>query len=488
MSILNESSLPGPSPALPVEAGVGAPVRTSPAAAFITDLTWQDIPEPVARRAALCLMDTLAAMLAGRTTASSRIAAELAASWWPHGESRLIMNGVGVASHAAAFANAVAANAVDIDDCGIYTWGHPGAQVVPTALALAEEHHLSGRELLTAIVVGYEVAFRAGRCMNFAQSQIASGERTFRACGSWGSLACAAIACHVLGLGQEATRHALGIAEYNSPDLPMMRDLDTPGMVKHGVGPGALTGLMSAELARRGFTGIVSSLDLDTFRPFVEDFGTHYLLPHGITWKRFSSCAWTHPALLAIVSLRHDHDIDATRIRQIVVETYPDAVRLGTRLPTTTEEAQFNMAWPIAAFIVDGQVGPAQVLEPRLRSPEVVALAERVEVRTSAELSRRYYQSEVNDPEGSDSAIVTITLDDGTVLSSGRVDNILYPEPAWGVEEMRHKFAWLASDHLSPKAVENVMDRLQHLESVDDVAVVLADLISSLVPIGSGTA
>ena len=118
------------------------------------------------------------------------------------------------------FANAVAANAIDVDDCGIYTWGHPGAQVVPTALALAEKQHLDGRGLLTAIVVGYEVAFRAGRCLNYEFTKVASAERRLRACGSWGSLACAAIACNILNLDAETTSQALGIAEYHSPICP----------------------------------------------------------------------------------------------------------------------------------------------------------------------------------------------------------------------------------------------------------------------------
>jgi hypothetical protein len=184
------------------------PVPDSPAARFITTVRWADLPEAVTGRAVLCLVDTVAAMLAGRPAQSARIAAGLAGAWWGPGDAHLLLDGRRVAAPGAGFANAVAANAVDIDDVGIYTWGHPGAQVVPAALALAEQHHLHGRDLLTAIVVGYEIAFRAGRCVNFEASKVAAAQRTYRACGSWGSVACAAIASHVLGLDQAATRHA----------------------------------------------------------------------------------------------------------------------------------------------------------------------------------------------------------------------------------------------------------------------------------------
>ncbi|GAA1748479.1 MmgE/PrpD family protein [Nonomuraea bangladeshensis] len=457
----------------------------SPAAAFITGLTWERLPREVIDRAVMCLIDTLAAVLAGRASKSALVADDLARAWWPAGPATSIVSGSPLTTGGAAFANAVAANAVDIDDCGIYTWGHPGAQVVPTALALAEELRLSGRELITAIVVGYETAFRAGRCVNHEQSTVHSAERTYRACGSWGAVACAAIACHVHGLDQITTRHALGIAEYDSPDLPMMRAIDTPGMVKHGVGFGALTGLLAADLARRGFTGIEPSLDLPRFRPYVDDLGSDYYLPHGITWKRYSSCAWTHPALLAVEKLRTEHPLPPADIARVVVETYPDAARLGTRLPETTEEAQFNLAWPVAALLVDGRVGPDQMADSRLGAPEVVELCRRIEVVVTDDLTRRYYLSEVNDPEGSDSAVVTVTLTDGTVLSSGRVDHILYPEPGWTLDEMRDKFTWLASGRMAPESVPRLLEALEGVESADDSSVLLRDLASSLTPVGA---
>jgi 2-methylcitrate dehydratase PrpD len=451
-------------------------------ASFITGLTWDDLPQDVVKRAVLCVIDTLGAMLAGRGARSTMIAAETATAWWPSRVAHLIADGSRVSAPGAAFANAVAANAVDIDDVGIYTWGHPGAQVVPAALALAEQEHLDGRELLLAVVVGYEIAFRAGRCMNFALSKVTSAERNYRACGSWGALACAAIASRVLGANDDATRHALGIAEYHSPDVPLMRDLDAPAMVKHGVGPGALTGLLAAELAVRGFTGIPSSLDLPEFRAFTQDLGSRFLLPGGITWKRFACCAWAHPALLAVESLLSRHQIAPGTISEILVETYPDAVRLGTSRPLTTEEAQFSLAWPIAALILDRQVGPDQILDPALSSAAQAELCSRVEARVSAELTRLYDLSERNDPAGKDAAVVTLTLTDGQVLSSGLVEHVLYPEPGWAESEVTRKFAWLTAGHLAPAAIAEMTSELLELELTADVADLMARLASALLP------
>jgi 2-methylcitrate dehydratase PrpD len=452
-------------------------------AGFIANLDWRDVPPPVVERAKMCLVDTLGAMIAGRATRSTRIAADVAQAAWPGSAAHLVMNGASVSTAGAAFANAVAANAVDIDDCGIYTWGHPGAQVVPVALACAERQRLDGRALLTAIVVGYEIAFRAGRCLNHEAGRALSADRHYRACGSWGATACAAIASHALGLDARAASRALGIAEYHSPDLPMMRDIDAPAMVKHGVGIGALAGILSAELAGRGFTGIVSSLEEDRFAELVRGIGVEYLLPRGITWKRFCCCAWAHPALLAVERLVARDSIAPERIAHIVVETYPDAARLGTRLPTTTEEAQFNLAWPIAALLLDGQVGPEEVLEERLASPAHRDLCQRVEVRVSDELSRLYYLSEVNDPRGKDAAIVTMTLNDGEILTSGLVEHVLYPEPAWGRGEMQEKLRWLAAPHFDPDDFDEIAAQLWDIENVDDVGSLMRALTAALVPI-----
>jgi len=455
------------------------------AARFIAGLSWADLPAEVVAKAKLCFADTLAAAIAGRAASSSAIAAGLAASWWPAGEAHLLLDGGAVAGVGAAFANAVAANALDIDDCGIYTWGHPGAQVVPTALALAEQEHLDGHGLLTAIVVGYEVAFRAGRCLNFELTKVAAAERRFRACGSWGSPACAGIACNVRGLDAETTSQALGIAEYHSPDLPMMRDVDSPAMVKHGVGVGALTGILAADLAARGFTGIVPSLELEEFADFVADFGSFYLLPRGITWKRYSSCAWTHPALLAIDGLVARHGFAAGDVAHVLIETYPDAVRLGTRPPATTEEAQFNLAWPVAAFLVDGEVGPRQVLEERLAAPAIREMAGRIEVRVSEELSRLYYLSEANDSAGKDAASVTVTLRDGRVVSSGTVEHVLYPDPPWDAAEMTAKFTWLTTPHLRPAARDRITDLVGAIDEVADVREFTEELCAALLPVQS---
>ena len=133
---------------------------------FVTELKYSDLPDVVAEKASLCILDTLGALVVGLSTPVALIASDYAGNAWPPGPSTIFATGARRAGIAAAFANAVAANGTDIDDCGRYTWGHPGAQLVPTAFALAEEQGVSTAELVTAVVIGYEVAFRSGRCLS----------------------------------------------------------------------------------------------------------------------------------------------------------------------------------------------------------------------------------------------------------------------------------------------------------------------------------
>ena len=157
----------------------------------------------------------------------------------------------------AAFANAAAANGLDSDDMDDYTLGHPGAMVFPTALVLCEKLELDGRQMLATVAVGYEIAFRAGRCWHRHH------QPTYYADGAWGAVACAATADRLLGLEEEQIKHALGIAEYNTPTAPMERDLLDPAMVKNGHGWATVTGIAVAELAGQRFTGILGSEDFE---------------------------------------------------------------------------------------------------------------------------------------------------------------------------------------------------------------------------------
>ena len=130
-----------------------------------------------------------------------------------------------------------------------------------------------------------------------------------------------------------------------------------------------------------------------------------------------------------------------------MVDAFNETVRLGTKLPSTTEEAQFNLAWPVAAMLVDGEIGPNQTLEGRLGDPKIRDLAQRVDVVESEELNQLCRLHAKGDPRGRFASIVTIKLKDGREYCSGMKDGgMKFPAPAWTPEMMTEKFCCNCND------------------------------------------
>jgi 2-methylcitrate dehydratase PrpD len=432
---------------------------------FISTATWASLPEVVQRKARMCLIDNLGATLAGTLTRVSQIGADYAVDTWPGHEATVLLHGKKVSAIGAAYANACAANGIDVDDSARYAYGHAGAQIFPTALALAEARNLSGAQLLCAMVVGYEVAHRVGRCWH-------DSRQVYQSCGSWGSVACAAVASHLMGLPTEQVKHALGIAEYHAANLPMMRDVDDPAMVKHGIEWAAMTGITAAELAARGFTGIPSILSLEEYQEWGQDIGQTYLMVDGVAWKsaHYACCGWAHGGVEGARQLVEDHRISLDAIANIRVDGSHGTMRLGTRLPTTTEEAQFNQAWPIAAMLVDGEIGPGQMLEHRFSDPRLREIAQKVQVFESDEMEGLCRLFEQGDPNGRFASVVTITLKSGQTFNSGLVDGGLrFPPSAWDEGRMADKFRWLANYVLDVSTVDETLDMLFHFEELLNV-------------------
>ena len=435
------------------------------ASEFIVNTRWKTLSDPVRDKIRMCLMDDLGATLAGTTTRVSRICTDYAVQTWKGNAATILLKGIQAAPIGAAFANGAAANGIDIDDGAQYAYGHAGAQIFPTALALAEDRELDGSRMMAAMVAGYEVAHRVGRCWHDCHE-------IYQACGSWGSVACAAVAANLIDLSPDKTKHALGIAEYHAPNLPMMRDIDSPAMVKHGIAWATITGITAAELAGAGFTGIQSILGFDKYQDWLSDIGQTYIMVDGVAWKRkgYACCGWAHAAVEGSVHLVQKHNIRIEDIEHIRVEAFHETARLGTKLPTTTEEAQFNLAWPVAAMLIDGEIGPRQTLEERLKDPKIQELARKVEVVESEELNALCRLAEKGDPRGRFASIVSITLENGTTHNSGLVEGSLrFPQPPWRRETMEEKFRWMAEFVLDKARIDKLVDMIWDFENISNV-------------------
>lgn len=426
---------------------------------FITDTELSDVPRVAKERVQKSLLDTLGAGIAGSGTRAGEIIADFVTEVWKGGEATVFLNGRS-STVGASLANGYMANALDIDDGGKHTRGHPGAQLVPAALALCEQEDKSGEDLLSALAIGYETAHRVGGCWH-------STYEDYRSCGSWGAVACAAVGAKLLGLSKEKTRNSLAIADYNSPYLPMNRALEYPSMVKHGAGAGSMTGIMAAEWAARGFTGPSTTLTEGDCGKFFEDLGDHFVLSesNAVEYKDIPSCSWGHPAIKAAQELIEGHDIAVEDIGQIEVEGFTEMASLYEPVPSTEEEAQFSVKWPLTAAIVDGEVTPENTSPIGFDDPEKIALFEKIEVSASDKLDRM--NRSVSRGEGETSAWpsrVRIRTKDGETFDSGVT--LAEGDREVPFDQLTKKFVRLTAPYLSNRRAQEIIQAAREVETL----------------------
>jgi 2-methylcitrate dehydratase PrpD len=381
---------------------------------FIHGLSFAQLPPGVVHQARRCLLDLVGVAISGRQTQLSRIAHDFAVDHLGAGRkgARLLFDGRRASAAGAAFAGATTIDSFDAHDGHALTKGHAGVAILPALLAVADaeglldDGGLDGEALLTCLVLGYEIATRAGIALHASACD-------YHTSGAWNALGCAAVAARLLGLDRERTRHALGIAEYHGPRSQMMRCIDHPTMVKDGSGWGALAGVSAAYLAKDGFTGAPAiTLEAQDQAAIWADLGERWLILDQY-FKPWPVCRWAQPAIEAASRLLSERAIAASDIERIEVETFHEAVRLGAQLPETTEAAQYAIGFPLAAYIVRGRLGADEIGADGLGDPAIRGMLRRVRLVESPEFSRRFPVERL--------AHLRIVMKSGQVAASGAV-------------------------------------------------------------------
>jgi 2-methylcitrate dehydratase PrpD len=419
---------------------------------FAADLQWDDIPKTVQHQARRGLLDALGALLAGLHTPVGRLMAEFAVEQFGGNDAWILASGQSCSAVGAALANGFAGNALDIDDGYRLIKGHPGAAVLPAVITAAQmTPSASGRDLLTSLIIGYELGIRAGLIRHATYT-------TYHASGSWGAVAGAAAAGRLLGFDAKTMREAMGAAEYHAPIAPMMKGIDRPAMVKDALGWGAMVAVASALMAAKGFTGIQPLFAEAPEPEWIEELGREYRML-GLYFKPYAACRWAQPAVAGALKLVDAHNVTAVEIDRIIVSTFTEAARLSCAPPKDTEEAQYNLAFPVAAALLDGKVGPAQVLPPRIFDQDVLKLAGRVETEIVPEFDREF--------PGRALADVIVVKINGESLQSGPVPAKWEPPDSPTDEELVEKFQWLAGPVLGEECAHQLAAAIFELDSLE---------------------
>lgn len=436
-------------------------------AEFAVSLNPDAIPPEVIERTKACVLDCLGAALAGSSTALAQGLLQMIEQEGGHQEATLIGRGGRATMRQAALYNGVIAHALDYDDVSWSMNGHPSVTLLPPVLAIGEGFARTGRELLTAFVVGLELEGKLGAAVNPELYR-----RGWHATAVLGTLGAALASARLLGLDVGATIQALGIAASLAAGL--RENFGTMTKPLHA-GRAGENGVAAALLARAGLTASEQALDgpFGFCRVFSEGvdaekvlaaLGRPFELVHpGVVFKRFPSCAGTHPALDAVLALAAEFDLRVADVELVECATDPQTRdMLIYPEPRTGLEGKFSMPFCVAVALRDRRVGLADFTEDKVRDPELIALMQRVRLTVDPELERSGYLSR-------SATTVTIRLRDGPALAR-RVDLARgNPENPLSREELVEKFRDCAGTVLPPPRVQACLEQVLALDRLPDL-------------------
>jgi 2-methylcitrate dehydratase PrpD len=429
-------------------------------AEYAAALRYEDLPAEIVRRAKECVADTVAAIICGSALPWSRIVIRYAERTGPGGKSRILgSGGVPVQANAAALANGALAHAFEFDALTRPGAGaHPGATVLPPALAVAQECGADGRALIAAFVAGNEVMIRIGRATGHTNEA-----RGFHAPGTTGPFGAAVAAGHLLGLGPAAMTNTLGIAGSLAGGLLEFARGDG-GMVKRlHLGRASEAGVLAASLAADGFEGPRTVLEgefgfLKVFctkwdeAELTRGLGEDFVVSSTVL-KRYPCHATAHVAVRAVRDLQAEHRFSGPEVEAITVTGTERMVERHNILePADLMLAQYSTPFCVALALHREARDPESFDETALRDPQIRALCRRVRL-----------VPEPGAQHGGMASTVTIALADGRRFE-GRAENGML-EPG----ELDDKFLRLTRGALGEPGATALYKRLQRLDDEENL-------------------
>jgi len=448
--------------------------ETATLAAYVADLKFEDIPDAVLMRAKTLTLDFLGSAIRARSEAESTpsILKMIAALQLDgKGEATVFGDDRQWTPAIAALLNGALGHSLDFDDTHADSSLHPSAPVVPAAFAVGEMVGASGRDVLTAIVAGYEVCCRLGNALD-PTSHYARGFHPTATAGTYGA---AAAAGKLFGLGKDQLIAAFGVS--GSQAAGSLQFLINGAWNKrYQVGAAAMNGVIAATLAKNEFVGATESVEgkhgllvgySDDAHPdkAVAGLGEIYeTMKIGV--KPYPSCRYTHAAIDALIAMRREHNLTPDQVKRVEIGLHRNGITLTgdaatKRRPESIVGGQFSMFFTGAIALDQGHFGWDDYA--RLGDDAINTLADKFDVGQDARLEGKAH------PFG---ARVSITTDDGVhervyADPSGEPDS--FPDAA----AMQQKFLQLARPVLNGGA-EHFADAILSLERFDKVGTATA--------------
>ena len=440
-------------------------------AAFAADTTLAGLSEAARERARWIIADCIPVIAAGMQQREMQALAARHLAQAAPGSAWVIGAGKRAAALDAALLNGTAGTWLELDEGNLFAKGHPGIQVVPAAVALAQESNLSGADLLLAVALGYELSSRVSRASNVKLSIHPHG--TYGVMGA--AIAAGKLkkfsAAQMLELINCAATMGMATSRQTLLDGATVRNIFT--------GHSGYMGLMAARLVECGFTGEIDSVSAvfgkilsDTFDPakVVAGLGSEWLIAQSY-FKLHPTGRYAHSAIDALEDLLAKvagGSLDVAQIERIEVRAYMLAAMLAEKRVVSSFGARFSVPFALASILYHGRSGLKSFDDAAVANPAVQALAQRVDLREDKSFTARFPAEQP--------VTVRIVMKDGVAFEGRCIVTKGEPANPHRPAELTGKFFELGEPVWGRPATQKLYDGLMRLEEIAEFGAFAAAL------------
>lgn len=437
----------------------------------ICEIKIGDLPAHIIHKTERLILDSLGCAVYGSSTPWGGAVVDYVQGLGSRPLSSVVAHPFKTDPASAALANGTMAHAYELDDVFMIGKMHPGAVVIPAALAVAESIHADGPSLMQAVIAGYEAMGRVG----LGLGANATKRRGWHITGVAGTFGGAAAAGRLLGLDAHQMASAFGIAGTQSAGL--FAFIADGSMTKRfHAGRSAQSGIMAAMLAQKGLEGptqVLEAPDGGLLKTISDGSDANRVLRgpderfvvEQVGYKLYSCCGSIHPAIDAAREIVDKHNVKEGDVEAVEVGVSDVVIRQcgWDYEPLSTLQAQMSMKYCVAVAIREGDAFIKQFTDQEIRDPKTLELAKRVGVSVDPRAQKEY--------PAKNPASVTIKLKDGKKWN-------LYVDEPRGLSEERiatdadltRKFSTLTEGIIGKEKSKAVIDSVLALDKLHDTA------------------
>lgn len=437
--------------------------------AFVHQISLDTLPPAVVEQARICLLEALGCGAFGSEQPWSRILADEVCAEQSAGVATIIGRTQRVSAPGAALCNGTAIHGYELDDLIAESVVHPGACVIPAAMAAGEAVNASGAKLLTAIVAGYEVMHRVGLAIGPEPFK-----RGFHVTSLTAPVACAVAAGIVMDLPLDKLLSSVGLSCSSASGIKSFASGHGGGMVKRlHLGRAAEAGVRMSQLADRGFMGPPHGIDsrfglLEVFggtgadpEKLNRDLGADWAISQ--TWfKVFPVCGWIQSTVQLLLEFRGSEPLAVPEIEKVTIGVSKYAALNNSQAaPIDTMGAQYSIPYCAALALTGNPRDPEMFSNVRVNDPVTRALASRIEIVVDPRIEAVYPTQY--------GASASLTLTNGKTFEGIVLDCHGTPADPCTQEESRAKFKLLTSRRISAEKADALAECVRMAASLPSI-------------------